>query len=136
MRRVSGPLLDRIDVRVEMGRVSAAELLDEEVPEDSETVASRIAAARSRALERNGKPNGLLTGIEAVEAAQLRKPAKDCLEELASRALLSGRGIHRVLRVARTICDLAGEDGVDEVSILAAATLREPGAGVARSPGG
>ena len=69
MRRVSGPLLDRIDMQIEMARVPPAELLGSKQPEDSATVARRILAARDRALRRNGgRPNAHLAG-SAVQGA-------------------------------------------------------------------
>jgi magnesium chelatase family protein len=129
VRRVSGPLLDRLDLHVELPRVRAAELLATEEPEASRNVAARIAEARGRALSRNrGLTNAALGGASAIQAAALERKARNRLTEVASGMELSARGVHRVLRVARSIADLAGADTVDESALLAAATLRDPAA--------
>lgn len=128
LRRVSGPLLDRLDLRVELRRVPAGALLTGAPPEPSRPVAARIAEARARALHRNGgRPNAELSGASAVRFAALDGPARRRLEELAERGGLSARGVHRLLRVARSVADLAGADRVEEATILAAAGLRDPG---------
>ena len=125
VRRVSGPLVDRIDLRVHMGRVGAAALVGGAEPEDSAGVAGRIAAARAVALARNGgRPNALTPGGAIVSVCRLDVRARSRLEELAAVGSLSARGIHRLLRVARTIADLAGRDRVDEEAVLSARLLR------------
>ena len=127
VRRVSGPLLDRLDLRVEMERVPPEALLELEPPEPSSVVRARIAAARAIARERNGGlANALLSGTAALRLAALDLRARRRLEEVAGRQLLTARGVHRLVRVARTIADLEGRAGVDEATILAAANLRDP----------
>ncbi|MGZ6343387.1 MAG: magnesium chelatase subunit ChlI family protein, partial [Candidatus Limnocylindrales bacterium] len=84
------------------------------------------------AEERNGgQPNAALTGSSTLRVAALERRAVVRLEELALATGLTARGVHRVIRVARTIADLAGATAVDERAILAAAGLRDP---AARSP--
>nr|MBA2488667.1 ATP-binding protein [Chloroflexota bacterium] len=127
VRRVSGPLLDRLDMRIEMPRMAPAELVAGPVGEGSAVVAKRIRAARERALERNrGRANAHLAGSAAVHACRLGTREKALMTDLATGAGMTGRGVHRVLRVARTIADLAGHERVEETDLLAAAGLRDP----------
>jgi magnesium chelatase family protein len=124
--RVSGPLLDRIDLRVEMIRVPPAELLDQPAPDDSVTVRTRIAAARELALARNGgRPNAQLSGATVQRACALDTAARATATEMAATLRLTARGVHRVLRVARTVADLADRPSVGVDDVLAAAALHE-----------
>ncbi len=128
VRRVSGPLLDRIDMQIEMARVPPPELLGSTVPEDSATVARRILVARDRALARNdGRPNAQLAGSAVQSACALTAAANRSLREMAADSHLTARSVHRLLRVARTIADLDGRAEVDEADVLAAGVLRDPG---------
>ncbi len=129
VRRVSGPLLDRIDMQIEMARVPPAELLRGPSPEPSAAVRERILAARTLALNRNaGRPNAQLTGTGVVRACALTRRANNVLTELAAAQHLSARSIHRLMRVARTIADLDGRSDLTPDDILAAGALRDPGA--------
>jgi magnesium chelatase family protein len=129
VRRVSGPFLDRIDIRIEMARVPALELLGGPPPEGSAAVGARIAAARALSLERNkGRPNAALPGSAAVKACGLTPALNSTLADIASTHKLSARAVHRMVRVARSIADLGGRDRAIQEDVLAAAALREPGA--------
>jgi magnesium chelatase family protein len=129
VRRVSGPLRDRIDMQVEMARVPPSELLAGPAPESSATVAKRIVAARARSLARNGgRPNARLPGTALVEACRLDAAAQKALRDLAADRHFSARSIHRVMRVARTIADLNASPDVVHADVLAAGVLRDPGA--------
>jgi magnesium chelatase family protein len=128
VRRVSGPLLDRIDMRISVPRVVPEALLDEAPGEPSASVAGRIAAARARALRRSGVTNGRLTGAALLGACRLDGPGRRMLAEMATSRAMTARGIHRTLRVARTIADLAGHETVDTQDLTAAVSLREDGA--------
>ncbi len=110
--RISGPLLDRIDLQVEVPAL-APEALDGALGCDSTaTVAARVAAARRRAVDRQGRPNADL-GTDALDAhVALDDAATKFLRGSASRLGWSARGLHRVLRVARSIADLAGSADV------------------------
>jgi magnesium chelatase family protein len=126
-RRVSGPLLDRLDLRVELRRVPSEELLAMDDPEPSAVVAARIVNARARSLLRNGgRTNAEISGAAIVRAAGLDRQTRSRLAEIAEAATLSARGVHRLLRVARSVADLNGEPVVDEPALLAAASLRDP----------
>jgi magnesium chelatase family protein len=125
-RRVSGPLADRIDLRVVMPRMEPGELVALARPEPSAVVAARIERAWVLALERNGgSPNGALRGERLLTVCALDDVARRAVEELAARLELTGRGVHRLLRVARTIADLSARDGVTADDLAAAASLRD-----------
>lgn len=128
MRRVSGPLLDRIDLRVSVPRVPPDQLLAGPSGEPSAVVADRIAAARRRALGRTGTTNGRLSGAALLEACALDRAGNRTLSELATVRGMTARGIHRVMRVARTIADLAQRERVLAEDVTAAIGLREDGA--------
>lgn len=115
--RISGALYDRIDMAIEVTALPASEMLAKAAiaatAESSAQVRERVVRARMRQLERQGKPNARLAPRE-VERHCRRSAATDALLARAmSRQALSGRGYHRVLKVARTIADLAGCADVD-----------------------
>jgi len=111
--RVSGPLLDRIDLKLEMPRVAHAELRGSAAGESSAVVRKRVIAARDRQLARAGKVNAVLSNREAERDCGLDGRAQDLLDRAIERLGLSARAYHRVLRVARTIADLQGHARID-----------------------
>jgi magnesium chelatase family protein len=126
MRRVSGPLLDRIDLRVVMPRVSADQLVSNAAPESSATVAARVAGAWELARRRNrGQPNSALRGRRLLRACALDASGRLVLRDLATRLELTARGVHRMLRVARTIADLRERETVGAEEIYAATSMRD-----------
>lgn len=129
LRRMSGPLLDRFDLRVPVDKPSVDDLIDPShgaVGETSRVVAMRVAAARAVARERDGRLNAALTGDAIDRVAPLSAPARQRLRRELTEDRLTGRGYHRVRRVARTIADLAGDgDGpIDEHHVESALALR------------
>jgi magnesium chelatase family protein len=126
LRRVSGPLRDRLDLWVAMDRVPPEVLLRTPEPEDSATVAARISAARDRQDRRAGMPNGRLGGRALASACGLDAASRGRAVRLAEREGLSGRGTERLLRVARTIADLEGHDRVCTSDLDEAARFRAP----------
>ncbi len=107
--RVSGPLLDRIDLHVPMSRLPPADLRADAPPgEPSATVRARVMAARALQLARAGRPNARLADGEAAPHCRLAPRDQALLEQAIERLQLSARAMHRVLRVARTIADLDG----------------------------
>ncbi|MFC4819950.1 YifB family Mg chelatase-like AAA ATPase [Dokdonella ginsengisoli] len=111
--RISGPLLDRIDLRLDMARVPHAELRDAAGGEPSAVVRERVAAAHMRQLERAGKSNAWLSNREVERDCDLSPAEHALLDRAVERLGLSARAYHRVLRVARTIADLAGTARID-----------------------
>lgn len=137
LRRLSGPLLDRFDLRVPVARPSVDDLLDSGGGEPSAVVAARVLAARHASFERSGRLNADLEGESLDALAPLTPPARACLRGEMERERLTGRGYHRIRRVARTIADLAGavDDPIDldavETALSLRARLRTPSFGVA-----
>jgi magnesium chelatase family protein len=127
---VSGPLRDRIDLWIAMPRVAPAALVGGPEPEGSAAVGARIAAARTVAMSRpHGLLNGRLTGRTLREACALDGSGRRTLVGLADLERATGRGTERILRVARTIADLAGAETVrphhlDEAAWYRPADLR------------
>ena len=107
-RRLSGPLLDRFDLRVEVTKPDPTELIAGTPGEPSAVVAERVAAARQRATERGVLANGELSGAELERYAPLDRDAARLLDEALRRGRLTARGFSRVRAVARTIADLHG----------------------------
>jgi magnesium chelatase family protein len=127
LARISGPLRDRIDLWVEMPRVPAAVLTATGEPEDSAAVGTRIAAARRRSLARApGRLNAWVGGRSLRTACRLDAAGERRLVTLAERERLSGRGTDRLLRVARTIADLADAPTVRVEHLAEAARYRSP----------
>ena len=106
--RISGPLADRIDLKVEAPVPREAELMDGAGGELSDDIRRRVAAARDRQLARQGAPNALLGTREIERHCLLEQAAEVLLRQAISRLALSARAYHRVLRVARSIADLDG----------------------------
>ena len=127
LRRVSGPLRDRVDLWVAVDRVPPATIVSGPSPESSEAVARRIEAARARQAARNGRlPNARIAGRALRDACRLAPGAVSRAVLLAEREGLSGRGTDRLLRVARTIADLAGDGDVTAAHLDEAARFRAP----------
>jgi magnesium chelatase family protein len=124
--RVSGPLRDRIDLWVAMPRVAPAVVVGLEAAEGSETVAERIALARQCQLGRGGVLNSRLGGRALRQVCRLSRGAQSRAVELAELDGLSARGTERLLRVARTIADLADAPRVENESLEEAARYRSP----------
>jgi magnesium chelatase family protein len=149
--RISGPLLDRIDLRVEVGRVSSEELLDGEPVERVDRAAfakavdesgtdaahatrpaalctavasEQVRAARTRQLERGRKLNAHLTSREIAQHCSLSRSCKQLVAQARQKLALSARATHRVLRVARTIADIEGASELAPQHLAEALQLR------------
>ena len=127
--RLSGPVADRIDLRVDVPRLERDELLSEAPAEPSATVRARVAAAREAARARDQPgPNAGLGPAAARRAAALDGEGRALLGLAVERLGLSARGYDRVLRVGRTIADLAGRDRVGADHLAEAIGYRAPAA--------
>jgi magnesium chelatase family protein len=125
--RISGPLRDRIDVWVTLSRMRAAVMVGGLEPESSAVVAARIAAARALQHARpGGRLNARVSGRALRAIAAMRPDASARLAELADAERLSGRGTERLLRVARTVADLANAGAVEIEHLEEAARWRPP----------
>ncbi len=123
--RISGPLLDRIDLRIEVQRPQASLMRAARADGDSSAeVAARVSAARARQLERSGRCNAELAGEALRRLCRPDARAEALLERAMDRHRMSARAFERTLRVARTIADLGGEDAVTETRIAEALSLR------------
>ena len=123
--KISGPLLDRIDLRVEVGRLPKTALRDTGAGgESSATVRRRVVAARALALERSGACNAELEGKQLEAACTTSDEGLSLLDAAIERFGLSVRAYHRVLRVSRTIADLAGAGCVSAAHVAEALSLR------------
>ena len=127
--RLSGPLLDRIDMHVSLNPVDPAKLDGARSGEASHTVRARVMAARCRQLQRAGERGVATTnasaGIEEFgESMQLSQRVRERLVSLSRSLRLSARGWFRVIRVARTIADLAGVESIDTDHITEAIGYR------------
>lgn len=120
-RRLSGPLLDRFDLRIEVRPPASHLLLDGPPEEASEIVAGRVAQARRMARERGIECNARMSRPELDEHAPLSGSAKTVLRSALEAGRLTGRGLTRVRTVARTVADLL-EPGVEEISDEVVAT--------------
>jgi magnesium chelatase family protein len=122
--RLSGPLLDRIDIQVEVPSVKAAELMGAPDGEASAAIAARVHAARARQQDRQGVTNAELPVAELERHGTLDATSRDLLQRAAVHLGWSGRGLHRVQKLARTIADLHGSDNIRSIHIAEAMQWR------------
>jgi magnesium chelatase family protein len=122
--RVSGPLLDRIDMHIEVPALPAEALLGAQRGESTAEVGARVRAAHARALARQGATNQALQGQALERHAGTTPEATALLQKIAARLAWSGRSTHRALRVARTIADLAGSERLEAGHIAEATQYR------------
>jgi len=124
--RVSGPLLDRIDLQIFVPRIERHTLLQPAGPaETSAAVRERVVRARGLQLERAGKANAFLNATELERDCALDGATLALLEAAMQRLKLSARGYHRVLRVSRTIADLAAQPKLTQAHVAEALRYRE-----------
>jgi magnesium chelatase family protein len=127
--KVSGPLLDRIDLKIEVPRPREEEMTDRVDAESSATVRPRVCAARERQVLRQGKPNAWLQPKETMHHCTIDSEAETLLKHAIARLSLSARGYHRVLRVARSIADLEAASTIASAHVAEAIQYRRMDAG-------
>ncbi len=127
-QRISGPLLDRIDLTIAMARIPPSALLDSsELSETSASVGARVVRANTLQIERQGCANALLAGKDLTKYCELGTTQKRFLQTAMDNTKLSARGLHRTLRVSRTIADLEGTPALTTEHISEALAYRNPG---------
>ncbi|MCH7342490.1 YifB family Mg chelatase-like AAA ATPase [Pelomonas sp. CA6] len=122
--RISGPLLERIDLRVEVPVLPPEALSAAPDGEASTAVAARVRQAQTLALARQGRVNARLGAAELDQQAHPTDAALALLHRAATKLAWSGRSYHRVLRIARSIADLAGSDSIQPAQMAEAVQLR------------
>ncbi|KFN52062.1 hypothetical protein N790_03775, partial [Arenimonas malthae CC-JY-1] len=123
--KLSGPLLDRIDVQLAVPRLPPSELRPDGPPgESTTTVRARVLAARERQLRRAGRPNAQLDQAQTERDCALQPKDRLLLERAIEQLQLSARALHRIQRVARTLADLAGEECIGTAHVAEAIGYR------------
>ncbi|MEO8158296.1 MAG: YifB family Mg chelatase-like AAA ATPase [Betaproteobacteria bacterium] len=122
--RISGPLLDRIDLHIEVPAVPEKDLGSRQAGESSAAIRERVTVARARQLARQGKPNAHLSAKEIAEHCIADAAAEQLARKAISTLGLSARAYHRILKVARTISDLAGAAGISTTHVAEAVQYR------------
>jgi magnesium chelatase family protein len=122
--KISGPLLDRIDLQIQVGALPHEELLKKAEGESSQAIAARVNQACERQLKRQGKYNQALTTSEIDELCRPDAGGEQLLRTAMTRLNWSARAYHRVLKVARTIADLAGADAIAQPHVAEAIQYR------------
>ncbi|HVQ33915.1 MAG TPA: YifB family Mg chelatase-like AAA ATPase [Lysobacter sp.] len=130
--RISGPLMDRIDLHVEVPRLPPGALHDDTARgECTDVVRRRVVAARERQVARAGRSNGHLDAALTSATCRLERDDQRLLEHAIDTLHLSARSMHRILRVARTIADLAGSDRIETLHLTEAIGFRRLDRGLA-----
>jgi len=125
-KRISGPLLDRIDIHIEIPRVDYEKLSSDRLGESSAAIRGRVQEARDRQLHRFSESEMLITsnadmGVAKVHLfCNLDKEGEDLMRSAMNQLQLSARGYHRVLKLSRTIADLAGKENIQSTHLAEA----------------
>jgi magnesium chelatase family protein len=122
--RISGPLLDRIDIQISVPALTQDELMTASAGESSAAIRSRVETARARQVQRQGKPNAALGTQEIDRFCKLDTAGETLLKQAITRLNLSARAYHRVLKLARSVADLAGSDAIAPAHLAEAIQYR------------
>ena len=123
-RKISGPLLDRIDIQIEVPAVPPEDLSPVSSGDSSGNIRERVAKARARMLARQGKENARLATREIDKHCAPDEKGATLLKQAISKLGLSARGYHRILKVSRTIADLAGVERISSAHVAEAIQYR------------
>jgi magnesium chelatase family protein len=126
--RISGPLLDRIDIQISVPALTQDELMQAGAGEASSAIRDRVQAARDRQMARQGKPNAALGTQEIDRHCTLDAASEALLKQAIVRLNLSARAYHRVLKLARSVADLAGSDAIASAHLAEAIQYRRQAA--------
>ena len=124
--RISGPLLDRIDIQISVPALTQDELMQTGAGEPSAAIRARVEAARARQMQRQGKPNAALGTQEIEQFCQPDAAGETLLKQAIARLNLSARAYHRVLKLARSVADLADSDVIMPAHLAEAIQYRRP----------
>ncbi len=124
LSKLSGPFLDRFDLTIEVPKLPKGTLSASVQEESSATVRARVVAARQRAYQRQRGANAQLSGKQLAQHCQLEPACQHFLEQAVEKLKLSARAYHRILRVARTIADLADCASISNAHIAEAIGYR------------
>ena len=122
--KISGPLLDRIDLIIEVPSLPASDLIQQADGESSCSIRERVSTARARQYQRQGKINAQLSNRELDNIARISREAKQTLAGAIEKLSLSARSFHRILRIARTLADMDDNHDVGNGHILRAISFR------------
>ncbi len=124
-RKISGPLLDRFDLHVQVNSIAAKDLQRLPTGDSTAIVKARVAEVRKMQMARQGKANFSLKGEQLIDACQLSTEQQDLLSNAMEKFGLSARAYHRILRVARTIADLAFSQKIETAHLTEALSYRQ-----------
>ncbi len=122
--KISGPLLDRIDIQIEVPALAENELLAKSSAEPSAVVRERVSAARQRQMTRQGKPNAALSAKEIELFCALEAAGENLVRQAITRLNLSARAYHRILKLGLTLADLAGASHIQTAHLAEAIQYR------------
>ncbi len=135
LKRVSGPILDRMDISVEVGKVEWAQLQEKSTQESSEVIRRRVSAAHEIQRNRQGKFNSNLTNEELDRFAPMETEAEQFLAAYFDRKQLSIRGYQRIRKLCRTLADLEGKQRIEKKHVVEAVMLNQGMEGICRKGG-
>ena len=123
-KRVSGPLLDRIDLHLQVGKVKSREFTSKSLVENSAQVRQRVIAARNKQKSRSNLLNAGLDQEKIKQFCRIDEAIKNVLQQAVEKLQLSARAYFKILKVARTIADLANREDIEEGDVLEALLYR------------
>ena len=129
-RKISGPILDRIDIHAEVPRMKFEKLADTKVGEESTSIRERVTAARKKQLQRFKNIDGIITNSEMQNQhikkfCPLSEKEMALLRQAVDQLHLSARAFHRIIKISRTIADLAGSDAIEIPHLAEAIQYRQ-----------